>query len=77
MVWLTISRLLGGQKKINTSITFNVTEIQMSREQQICRLGWVLLFMWLSMVVYMTREIWFTGEDRNADLFPRLQRQEE
>ncbi|GMS95249.1 hypothetical protein PENTCL1PPCAC_17424, partial [Pristionchus entomophagus] len=30
----------------------------LSREEEICRLGWILLFMWLGMVIYMTKEIW-------------------
>ncbi|UMM27621.1 hypothetical protein L5515_010839 [Caenorhabditis briggsae] len=29
------------------------------RELQICRLGWSLLLLWLIMIIYMTKEIWF------------------
>ncbi|XGW28351.1 hypothetical protein V3C99_008265 [Haemonchus contortus] len=29
-----------------------------NREQQICRLGWLLLFLWLSMILYITKDLW-------------------
>ncbi|KHN88049.1 hypothetical protein Tcan_08870 [Toxocara canis] len=29
-----------------------------NREEQICRLGWVLLALWLIMIVYMTKDFW-------------------
>ncbi|CAL2037992.1 unnamed protein product [Caenorhabditis brenneri] len=29
------------------------------RDKEICYLGWILLFSWLVMVIYITKEIWF------------------
>ncbi|CAI5446508.1 unnamed protein product [Caenorhabditis angaria] len=29
------------------------------RDKEICYLGWILLFLWLVMVIYITKEIWF------------------
>ncbi|GMT23728.1 hypothetical protein PFISCL1PPCAC_15025, partial [Pristionchus fissidentatus] len=30
----------------------------LSREEEMCRLGWLLLFLWLGMIIYMTKEVW-------------------
>lgn len=51
------------------NITVSVEESLAMRDQEVCRMGWILLFAWLAMIIYQTREIWYTGEDRNPDLF--------
>ncbi|KAL6737962.1 hypothetical protein Aduo_011564 [Ancylostoma duodenale] len=30
----------------------------LTREQQICRLGWLLLFLWLATILWMTKDLW-------------------
>lgn len=34
-------------------------DLSQSRDQRILLFGWVLLFMWISSVIYMTREFFF------------------
>ncbi|CAJ0604201.1 unnamed protein product [Cylicocyclus nassatus] len=47
------------------SLTANCTTHQffchISREQQICRLGWLLLFLWLTTILWMTKDLWCGG----------------
>lgn len=35
----------------------NVSDPHVLREHQICRMGWVLLFAWLAMILWMTRSV--------------------
>ncbi|KAK6746570.1 hypothetical protein RB195_000070 [Necator americanus] len=30
----------------------------LTRDQQICRLGWLLLFLWLVTIMWMTKDLW-------------------
>ncbi|XGW28350.1 hypothetical protein V3C99_008265 [Haemonchus contortus] len=39
-------------------IEWRCSDRQTNREQQICRLGWLLLFLWLSMILYITKDLW-------------------
>ncbi|GMR47404.1 hypothetical protein PMAYCL1PPCAC_17599 [Pristionchus mayeri] len=39
----------------------------LSREEEICRLGWLLLIIWLGGVIYMTKEIWCGSSMRKRE----------
>ncbi|CAJ0931003.1 unnamed protein product, partial [Mesorhabditis belari] len=45
--------MLGGGCEVRGS-----NDCHQARETQICRLGWLLLMMWLCMIIYMTKEMW-------------------
>lgn len=49
--------MLGVDCDVRGSLACNL-----ARDQQICRLGWLLLAMWLVMIIYMTKVFNFTLE---------------